>query len=512
MKDMDRAVKRIISAITKKERILIFGDYDVDGITATAILYQFFKDIDVDASIYIPHRIKEGYGLKADYISDPAVAGNADLIITVDCGSDSHEAVNAAIANNIDVIITDHHRISETPPSACAVVNPKRFDCDSGLEHLAVVGVVFYLLISLRKALRDIGFWQNRTEPNLKNCCDLVALGTIADIVPVRDENRILVKSGLEMIKNIKRTGISSLIRCCGINGREIDAEDVAYKIAPRLNAAGRIDHADSAFELLITDNIERATQISAALNQFNSERQSIEKKTFEEIRLILQKNPELLMQSSLVLFNDKWHEGILGIVSSRLVKEYFKPVVLITIKNGIGKGSSRSIPGIDIYECLLKCSAVLDGFGGHSMAAGLTLKPKYMQIFAKKFENAVKNIMKINALEPLVKVDCEVEFNEITDRLIDELEQLKPFGAENNEPLFLAKDIKVVSSNIFGGIHRRMMLKQKSGNSKKILSAVQFNVDSNSAQKTDFENILFRLRWNRWNGTKTAQIIIEEA
>ena len=314
------------------------------------------------------------------------------------------------------------------------------------------------------------------------------------------------------MIKNSKRTGISSLIRCCGINGREIDAEDVAYKIAPRLNAAGRIDHADSAFELLITDNIERATQISAALNQFNSERQSIEKKTFEEIRLILQKNPELLMQSSLVLFNDKWHEGIQGIVASRLVKEYFKPVVLITIKNGIGKGSSRSIPGIGIYECLLKCSAVMDGFGGHSMAAGLTLKPKYMQIFAKKFENAVKNIMKINALEPLVKVDCEVEFNEITDRLIDELEQLKPFGAENNEPLFLAKDIKVVSSNIFGGIHRRMMLKQKSGNSKKILSAVQFNVDSNSAQKTDFENILFRLRWNRWNGTKTAQIIIEEA
>ena len=518
MKDMDAAVKRIYSAITNHEKILIFGDYDVDGITATTILFEFLHYTGADVSYYIPHRTKEGYGLHTKHITDYAIPNKINLIITVDCGSSSNNAVKTASSSKIDVIITDHHEISDKPSNAVAVLNPKRDDCSSDFHSLAGVGVAFYLLICLRKHLRDSHFWQNRPEPNLKSLCDLVALGTVADMVPLVDENRILVKTGLEIINAGKRCGIKMLMEFSGIIRlrRTVDTEDIAFRLAPRLNAAGRIEHASTAVELMTTNNLKTARQLAQSLNNMNFKRHDIEEKIMEDISEYLKNNQRLLKNSSLVLSDNKldnmWHEGVLGIVASRMVKKYFRPVVLIAIKEGVGKGSARSIPGFNIYNGFKSCSDHLEAFGGHPMAAGLQIKAEYMDIFQKNFENAVQQMTTSDDFVQTIYIDYELNFDDISDALINELETLKPFGTGNHEPLFMAKNVKVIDSKIVGKNHRRMLLQQSAaGGTGNSFNAIHFNVDTNKNLKENFDQIAFRLRWNHWNGKKTAQIIIED-
>ena len=521
MKDMDAAVKRIYSAITDHEKILIFGDYDVDGITATTILFEFLHYTGADVSYYIPHRTKEGYGLHTKHITDYAIPNKINLIITVDCGSSSNNAVKTASSSEIDVIITDHHEISDKPPDAVAVLNPKRHDCPSGFHSLAGVGVAFYLLICLRKHLRDNHFWQNRPEPNLKSLCDLVALGTVADMVPLVDENRILVKTGLEIINTGKRCGIKTLMEFSGIIRlrRTVDTEDVAFRLAPRLNAAGRIAHASTAVELMTTNNLETARQLAQSLNNMNIKRHNIEQKIIEDIFAYLKNNQHLLKNSSLVLSDNEsdniWHEGVLGIVAARMVKKYFRPVVLVAIKDDIGKGSARSIPGFNIYNGLMSCSDHLEAFGGHSMAAGLKIKAEHMDVFQKNFENTVQQMTTSDDFVQTISIDFELNFDDISDALINELETLKPFGTGNHEPLFMAKNVRVMDSKIVGKNHRRMLLKQSAaGGTGNSFNAIHFNVDTNPPEyvggQEHFDQIAFRLRWNHWNGKKTAQIVIE--
>jgi len=511
IKDMDIAVNRIFSAITSNEKILIFGDYDVDGITAITILFEFFRWVGADVSYYIPHRIKEGYGLQVQHISDYVLPNSIKLIITADCGSSSHHAVKAARDNGIDVIITDHHNISERPQQAVAVINPKQHDCHSGFDNLAGVGVAFYLVISLRKHLRDMHFWQNRPEPNLKNLCDLVALGTVADIVPLINENRIFTRIGLNLINSGNRCGINALIEACGIKMHSTDAQDIAFKLAPRLNAAGRIDHAKSAVKLLTTTEQETAKYIAGSLNSMNIKRQEIEKKILDEILLYLSKNPGLLSKSSLVLSHRDWHEGVLGIVASRIVKMYFRPVVLIAVKEDVGKGSSRSIPGFDLYKGLQACSSDLESFGGHSMAGGLKIKTEKIDLFQRNFENAVAKMTEPDDFVRTISIDYGLDFDDISDGLIDELESLKPFGAGNPEPLFMTRNVKVLSSQIVGENHRRMILGQSSGKKNRTFKAIQFNINTGIPLNESFDKIAFRLCWNRWNNKKTAQIVVEE-
>jgi len=511
IKGINTAVSRIYSAIINNEKILIFGDYDVDGITATTILLEFFSYIGTNAYYYIPHRIKEGYGLQKNHITDYALPKGINLIITVDCGSSSYDAVKAAQRLGIDVIITDHHRITDRPPHAFAVVNPKRTDCTSGLDNLAGVGVAFYLLICLRKHLRDNSFWHNLPEPNLKNLCDLVALGTIADMVPLVDENRILVNAGLEKIYTGERNGMKALVEECKLKAPLADTDDIAFKLAPRLNAPGRIDHAKTAVELLTAKHLDMARQTAQTLNKLNIQRQVIEKELTDNILFYLNKNPPLLQKKTLVLSNQGWHEGILGIVASRLAKKFFRPVVLISTKDGIGKGSARSVPGIDLYGGLMACASDLENFGGHSMAAGLKLKDENINLFQENFEKVVKNMTKKINLVPVITIDYELNFDDISDTLIDDLEALKPFGAGNHEPLFTAKNIKVLSSKIVGENHRNMLLKQNSSSKGKGFNAIHFNIDKSKQLNDGFDKIAFRLRWNHWNGTKKAQIIIEE-
>ena len=511
IKDMDAAVNRILTAIKQNEKILIFGDYDVDGITATTILFEFIRSAGADVSYYIPHRTNEGYGLQKNQISDYALSKKINLIITTDCGSGSHDAVKTAKSSGIDVIITDHHIISDTIPQAVAVVNPKRHDCPSSFDDLAGVGVAFCLLICLRKKMREIIFWQNRPEPNLKSVCDLVALGTLADMVPLVAENRILTRTGLDIITSSNRPGLNALIKASGINKNNIDADDIVFGLAPRLNSAGRMDHASMAVELLTTKNTETAEQIAQSLNHMNQRRRSVENGILTQIGGQLKKNPHLLQKKTLVLTHQDWHLGVLGIAAARIMQKYFRPVVLITTTAGIGKGSARSIPGVDLYKGLMACADDLENFGGHSMAAGIKIKTKKIAQFQTKFENAIDNMTKPDDFIPKISIDYELDFDDISDALIDEIESLKPFGSGNPEPLFMSRNVKVASSKIVGKNHRRMLLKQASESVGKTYNAIHFNIDPSIPLKEHFDQIAFRLRWNLWNEKKTAQLIIEE-
>ena len=511
LKDMDVAIHRIYKAISANEKILIFGDYDVDGITATVILLNFLRYAGADVSYYIPHRVTEGYSIQPGHISRYARPHKIDLIITADCGSDSHQTVVAAKRFGIDMIITDHHTISENIPPALAVINPKRRDCPAGLQNLAGVGVAFFLLICLRTHLREKGFWQERLEPNLKNYCDLVAVGTVADMVPLIEENRILCNTGLKLIPAGRRAGLAALLEASAIHNDFLDADDIAFRLAPRLNAAGRMDHAARAVELLTAKDTDIAGQTAHTLNLLNQKRRQIEQSMLADIQGFLENNSSILQRRALVLSGQGWHVGVLGIVASQIVNAYYRPVVLITIRDGIGIGSGRSVAGLNLYDALASCKPYLESFGGHSMAAGLKIGKENIADFQKAFESVIRRISQPEDLTPILHIDSELDFDIISDTLVNELETLMPFGAGNPEPLFRTADVTVVSSKIVGKNHRRMILRQSSTPNTPVFQAIQFNVDSRVSNKQNFSQIVFKLRWNRWKDKKTIQLVVED-
>ena len=512
LKDMNAAVQRIYRAIMDHEKILIFGDYDVDGITATTVLLDFLRKIGARVSAYIPHRIKEGYSLQTHHIHDYALPKRIQLIITADCGSGSHDAIIAARNSGIDVVITDHHTISEKIPPAAAVLNPKRHDCQAGMQMLAGVGVTFSLLIGLRKYLRDHHFWKDRPEPNLKNLCDLVALGTIGDMVPLVEENRIYSKAGLALLNSSTRPGLKALCKVAGLANQPIDAEDIAFRLAPRLNAAGRMDHASGALKLLTTENKATAEQQAEYLNRLNNRRQEQEGLILDAIYSDFQRHPQRLKQRTLVCWHPEWHQGVIGIVASRIMQRYFRPAVVIAIDGEIGKGSARSIPGLDLFNALQNCQHCLESFGGHSMAAGLSIRAEKLEEFQHAFEEAVTQMTQPDDWIPKMTIDAEIDFSNISDHLINEIEALSPFGSGNPEPVFMARNVKVVSSKIVGKNHRKMTLAQDAAGGQKTFQAIRFNAEGRMLTETLFRKIAYRLRWNRWKANKIAQLMIEDA
>ena len=513
IKDMDLALDRIGRAIADDEKILIFGDYDVDGITSAAVIFEFLDTIGVDTSLYIPHRLNEGYGLQPEQISEYAIPNNIDLIITTDCGSSNHEAIQRAKNAGVDVIITDHHRVGTEPSEAVALINPNRADCMAGFEHLAGVGVAFMFVVALRKHLRDINYWDNRIEPNLLRLCDLVCLGTIADAVPLVAENRILSHAGINLIKAGKsRRGLKTLLELCRIDEKNITAEDIAFKIVPRLNAAGRMGHAGTAMELLRAQNTATAAEIAQSLNTLNETRKETESEILTEVRNYLVINLQESKKSAIVIAHHQWHEGVLGIVAARLVEQYHRPVVLISTHNGLGKGSARSIPGFDLYRGLSRCARWLEAFGGHAMAAGLRIKPENIEGFKEQFQTSVEDTVQPGDFVSELLIDSEIKFGDISDRLLDEIDRLRPFGEGNPNPLFMARSISVKSSQIVGQNHRRMVLCQASSGSHKSFGAIHFNSVNDTAGPKAYHRIAFRLNWNHWKGEKYPQLIIVDA
>lgn len=511
IKDIDRATRRIHRAIVGQEKILIFGDYDVDGVTATTLLFEFLSGLGADVSYYIPHRTEEGYGLKRRHVADYAAPKKVNLIITADCGITSHGAADAAEGLGIDLIITDHHNPAATLPNAYAVVNPKRADCRAGFDNLAGVGVAFCLVVCLRRHIRGQGGWAERPEPNLKHACDLVALGTIADMVPLEGANRILSKAGLGVINSGRRPGLRILSEGAGLKRGKVNATDVAFRLGPRINAAGRLSHAGQAVELMLTGNTPEAAEIVERLNRLNTERRELETGILDAIQRRLEGDPALLGRKSIVMAGEKWHLGVLGIVASRLLRTHYRPVVLLTLQHGVAIGSARSIPGFDLYRGLERCAAHLEKFGGHTLAAGLAVKAGEIDRFRDCFEAVVERMTVAEDFTPRVSIDAVLDFGAVSGRLIDELDALKPYGQGNPEPLFMAQNVRVVSSRIVGKYHRKMELGQPQAAPGRRFQAIQFQIDPAAPLPEHFERLAFRLDWNYFNYKKNPQITVVE-
>lgn len=503
--DMENGVARIVTALQNREKILVFGDYDVDGITSTLTLTDFLRNCGGRVRHYIPHRMEEGYGLYPHHIEN--FEDKPDLIITVDCGASSRTAIIRAREFNIDVVVSDHHRVDEDLPEAHANINPKRPECKSGKTYLCGAGIVFLILIHLRKALRKIDFWaDSQNEPNLKQYCDLVALGTIADVSPLVGENRIFVKAGLKILNDNPRVGIKALIEQ-NCNGDPIDATTAAFRVIPVLNAAGRMQHAGRAFDLLAAKDDAAAQSLTRELLKLNRKRQQLEQETMQRVLDMFENNPALLRKKALVVAGKEWHEGILGILASRLVEKYGKPVLVLSERDGMLKGSGRTPGWLDLFKCLNDCAQYLTNFGGHRLAAGLSMAAGNFNDFAAAFEKAVDAF---EETPETINVDAEIELGQITPTLLNELARLEPFGAGNAEPLFMARNLEVVDSRLLGAKSNHLKLRLKQ-NGSPVFDAIHFNYTQMYRPGGKIDRLIFNLRWNIWNGQKKVQIIVVE-
>ncbi len=510
MADMNKTVKRILTAVKNKEKILIFGDFDADGVTATTLLYDFFDYCDANVSWYIPHRIKEGYSLSADHIS-MAVEQDIDLIITVDCGISSHLAVAGAAKEDIDVIITDHHEPGNDLPDALAVIDPKRKDCPSNLSFLAGVGVAFFLVMALRKYFRENHFWETRPEPNLLDYLDLFVIGTIGDMVPLVNENRSLCIAGFNRIRQGKRLGLKSLAQIARVEISRMDSDDITFKIVPRINAAGRLSHARICVSQFTDTDIVNTEKTAVLLDQLNSKRRKIELEIVQDIENRLIKTPSLLNNRLLYLWDEFWEPSVLGIAASKLCRKYHIPVILLSCRNGSDAiGSGRSVNRINIHQALQENASLLERFGGHAMASGLTVKKKNIESLGKNLARYITSAYNADVFEKTITIDAVLDLDDVTFNLANEIDRLRPFGMENPEPVFMCKNIEVVSSFIFAGSHRKMIVKKSSPQAGHCVEAFQFNISDPDHQPDFFSHILFKLKVNKFK-TGSAQIIIED-
>ncbi len=505
MKDMDKAVDRVIQALLLREQILIYGDYDVDGITSTAILILFLKTLQFPCRYYIPHRIKEGYGLHCDTIMKFAQQG-VKLIITADCGINDMEAVKKAQEMGVDVIITDHHEVPDEIPPANAVLNPKQEDCSFPFKSLAGVGVAFNLIIALRAKLRERGEWGDGEAPNLRRYLDLVAMGTVADLVPLQEENRIFVRFGLEELTTGSRLSTRVLKEVCGLKDGVITSGNIGFQLAPRINAAGRLGEAQKAVELLLTQELKRAEGIARELNRENSRRQQLEEDILKEIMDWIEKDERLLQRSSLVFSSQSWHPGVIGIVSSRLVEYYYRPTILISLDGDRGKGSGRSIEGFDLYEGIKRCSPMLLSFGGHRFAVGLNIEREKIEVFKSQFEELVLQGCKPDDFIPRIRIDSEVTLSVIERKLIEELSLLAPFGLSNPKPIFCSRELRVMDSKIVGEDNLKLKVEEDV-----ICDAIGFHMGHLHPLESKRVRIAFVPQINEWQGVKNIQLELRD-
>ncbi len=498
MLDMDKAVDRIIKAITNKEKTIIYGDYDVDGITSITVLKKFLSERGLEVDYYIPNRLEEGYGLNKDAIQEIAKQGYT-LMITVDCGISGINEIEMANSLGIETIITDHHEQLDSLPQAYCIINPKRKDNTYPFRGLAGVGVVFKLIqaISIKLGLDEKAYLKY---------LDIVCIGTISDIVPLVDENRVIAKLGLMLVKVTKNIGLKELITQTGYSN--IDSSMVSFGIAPRINACGRMGKQEEALKLFITDDKNEANEITKKLNEYNIQRQEKEKNIFEQaIKKLENNNVEEL--NSIVLAGENWHNGVIGIVASRLTEKYFKPTILICIEGDEGKGSGRSIPGIDLHQALVESSQYLKKYGGHEMAVGLSLEKNKIEDFRKHFEEILKE-KNVKQILPVINIDCEITKKDLNKETIEQIKLLEPYGEKNKPPLVVYKNLKITSIRALSeGKHLKIELKDGNEN----ISAIGFNLGELSEEYLigDKVDIVGTLELNSYNGQERIQINLKD-
>ena len=499
MKDMHIAVDSICTAIQKKEKILVFGDYDVDGTTAVACMYRFLVSI-YDANqldYYIPHRYREGYGVSKQGI-DFAHENNFSLIICLDCGIKSVELIDYAQTLGIDFIVCDHHLPGNVLPKAVAILNAKQADCNYPYKELCGCGVGFKLICALAEQLQlpaDLTYLY----------LDLVATAIAADIVPMTGENRILAYFGIQQINTKPSEGIKALMQLAGLKDK-VHITNVVFAIAPRVNAAGRMDDARKAVQMFIASNMEEALTLAGQLHSDNSDRKEADKSITEEALEILNNDPHMATRKSSVLFKPHWHKGVVGIVASRLIEHHYRPTIVLTQSEGLATGSARSVPGFNLYEAIYECREYLTAFGGHFAAAGLSMLPQHIEDFSKRFEEVVSATIEPHLLIPQINIDTEISFTDIKETLYNIICQMEPFGPDNMRPVFITKKVwntgysKIVKEN-----HIRFVLQQQNIN----FTGIGFNMADKFylLQQNAALDIAFTIDENEWQGNKTLQL-----
>jgi single-stranded-DNA-specific exonuclease len=467
--DLETAATRLGQAVRRGEPLAIYGDYDADGVTATAVLQQFFSELGLSCFSHIPNRLTEGYGLKEAGLKE--LAEKARLLVTVDCGISDLKEVAWAGSQGMEVIVTDHHEMPAELPPALAVVNPKRGGRDYPFGDLAGVGVALLLALGVRAELRSEGWFRQHREPNLKSYLDLVALGTAADAVPILGENRILVRQGLRVLEESRRPGLVALKEVAQLEGKPISFRDVVFRLAPRINAAGRMGQARCALELLLCDDLNQARLQANYLNNLNRQRQSLEEVMLREAAALVRRE-KLGQRPVMVLAKEGWHPGVLGIVAARLAEEYHRPVALVGLQNGTGRGSARSVEGFHLFRGLRACEEVLSRYGGHEAAAGFEVAANNLAALQEKLEQAFQAQLGPEPPRPSLKVDAQVQLAELNREFFDHLARLRPFGPGNPAPVFVCCGVDCLGSRVVADRHLKVQLHE--GNC--VMEAIAFN------------------------------------
>jgi single-stranded-DNA-specific exonuclease len=518
MKDMHEAVERIERALKKDEKILVYGDYDVDGTTAVALVYTFLKTIHEKVDFYVPDRYSEGYGISFKGI-DFAAQNGFSLIIALDCGIKAVEKVDYAKDRKVDFIICDHHRPGDKLPAACAILDPKRDDCFYPYKELAGCGIGYKLVQAFARK-NNIAF------SSLEEYLDLVVVSIASDIVPITGENRVLAYYGLKRINTQPRAGLEAILNVSnkysksnggeGVNRqyiRELTINDLVFIVGPRINAAGRIESARNSVELLITKDPERAFKLGNQINELNTERKTLDSHATLHALEIMHADPKVNEKKGTVLFHPEWHKGVIGIVASRLIETFYRPTVVLTLSEGLVTGSARSIKGFDIYDAVDACGDLLEHFGGHTYAAGLSLKPENLEKFKERFEEYVSSHLSKELSVPEIEIDAKLDLHDISRKFFDVLKQFAPFGPGNMSPVFETDNvIDAGKAKIVGNNHLKLEVFQRDVRSEPI-SAIAFQQGEGFEYIRDGNpfNICYHIEENEWNGKKSFQLNIKD-
>jgi single-stranded-DNA-specific exonuclease len=508
MKGMEEAVTRILEAFERDETVCVWGDYDVDGVTSASQLISFFEVIGYPARFFVPDRFRDGYGLHSDRIRELAQSG-VDLLITVDCGISNVDEVEVARQEGMEVIIVDHHTVPPTLPRAFAVIDPIQDGCEYPFKGLAACGITFMLLVALRMRLRAQGHFEERLEPDLKEWLELAAIGTVADMVPLRELNRTIVHHGLEQIRRTGRPGVEALCNVAAVTPDKVTAGRIGFHLGPRINAAGRLAHASAGVELLTTDDPEAARKIASEVDRHNKNRQTLQKAVFDAASVQAERAPDAETRRVLVVADEGWHEGVVGIVASKLVERFHLPTVVLSIKDGVAKGSARSIQGFHLVDNLRAVEELLTAYGGHYHAAGMTLPADRVDDLRAALDTRAHEQLDADQLTRRIRVDTEVPLERLTYELAETLLRLAPYGMGNPEPSLVARGVEVLDYRLVGKerIHVKLILDAGTRD----IDAIAFSMaDRQLLFKTPVD-IVYIPEINEYNGRKSLQVRVKD-